>query len=241
MLGIGAGWLTRGAGGEQDPSPRLKNGCVQDDSEALSSRPKQYRVLGGSDRKILQGKGIRYVRVVALLAIGLALGGCKSKSAASASTMTAAAQPQLSTRSEEFSRRSEAPRLMCPPIDSSSVPSPSVLSPSTNHGGHRVVLSWKASPRDSKHGVAAGYCLYRSATPGKGPSEQVNVVPFAGTKCVDDLVENGKKYYYVVRAISAQGTTSVVSKPAPAVIPDSPPAASLVKVSAPACRLPGLK
>lgn len=101
-----------------------------------------------------------------------------------------------------------------------------------------MILSWKASSRDSKHGTAVGYCLYRATGPKTRATERINILPFAGTKCVDDLVENGKKYYYVVRAISAQGVTSLVSKPAPALIPDSPPSASNGAASAPMCREP---
>jgi hypothetical protein len=36
---------------------------------------------------------------------------------------------------------------------------------------------------------------------------------------MDDSVQSDKKYYYVVRAISAKGVTSIVSNEAPAAIP----------------------
>ena len=108
--------------------------------------------------------------------------------------------------------------------------------------GHTVILSWRASaPSDPKHAAAAGYCIYRGVKQ-KDPSPVLlNSTPFPGTSCMDDLVLNDKKYYYVVRAISAKGVASVVSNEAPAKIPmQSKPSAS--RALAPLCRAPvGLK
>jgi hypothetical protein len=105
-----------------------------------------------------------------------------------------------------------------------------------------VILSWNASaPSDPKHAAAAGYCIYRGVKQ-KDPSPVlINRTPFPGTSCVDDSVVNDQKYYYVVRAISAQGVPSIVSNEAPAKIPKrSNPSAS--KALAPLCRAPaGLK
>lgn len=168
-----------------------------------------------------------------LLALALASVGCKSHSAPPAAA--SAPQPR-SSMAQTVAVHAAAPRLICPPLDSSAA------SASSTKGGHRVVLSWNASSRDAKHGTAIGYCLYRATAPNKRATEQVNVVPLPGTKCVDDVVENGKKYSYVVRAISALGNTSLVSKPAPVMIPDSPPSAppnvSSPAASAPMCREP---
>ncbi|MGA7321648.1 MAG: hypothetical protein WBW98_14140 [Candidatus Sulfotelmatobacter sp.] len=101
-----------------------------------------------------------------------------------------------------------------------------------------MILSWRASaPADSKHAAAVGYCVYRSIKRKDPSPELVNSIPFPGTSCTDDLVENGKKYYYVVRAISAKGVTSIISNEAPAPIPtgqQSNPSAS--GASAPLCR-----
>jgi hypothetical protein len=123
--------------------------------------------------------------------------------------------------------------LTCPTFGSSGAPT---ALPAT--GGHRVILSWRASaPADSKHAAAIGYCIYRGAKR-KDPSPVLlNPVPFAGTSCADDLVVNDKKYYYVVRAISAKGATSIISNEAPAAIPKQgkPPVA---RASAPLCRAP---
>lgn len=171
--------------------------------------------------------------VIALLAVGFALTGCKSKPVGSA----AASDVRPMSPMPEMLALNAAPRLVCPPIDSSAAPAVSAAK-----GGHRVVLSWKAGSRDSKHGTAVGYCLYRGIGPKARATERINILPFPGTKCVDDLVENGKQYSYVVRAISAQGVTSLISKQAPALIPNSPPRALSDEVSAPMCREPdGIK
>jgi hypothetical protein len=123
--------------------------------------------------------------------------------------------------------------LTCPTFGSSGAPT---TLPAT--GEHRVILSWRPSaPADSKHAAAIGYCIYRGVKR-KDPSPVlVNTVPFPGTSCADDLVVNDKKYYYVVRAISAKGATSIISNEAPAAIPKQgkPPVS---RASAPLCRVP---
>ena len=124
-------------------------------------------------------------------------------------------------------------RLVCPSFGSSSVPAASPV-----EGGHRVILSWRASaPADSKHAAAVGYCIYRGSRHKDSSPVLVNSVPFPGTSCADDLVVNDKKYYYVVRAISDKGVTSITSNEAPAAIPKhSNPSAS--RISPPLCREP---
>lgn len=111
------------------------------------------------------------------------------------------------------------PRLVCPALGTILVPAPQ------SRDGHRVTLKWKPSRHgDPKHAEAVGYCIYRGPKPNAPPTELVNQFPFPETQCVDDSVENGKQYYYVVRAISARGATSDVSKPpVPAKIPAAPP------------------
>jgi hypothetical protein len=127
------------------------------------------------------------------------------------------------------------PSLACPTFGPALRPGP----PQGN-GEHSVILSWRASaPADFKHAAAAGYCIYRSTTRKDLSPELVNPIPFAGTNCTDDRVENGKKYYYVVRAISANNVTSVISNEAPASIPagkkNSP---AFPGSSTPLCRAP---
>ncbi len=135
--------------------------------------------------------------------------------------------------------RPVASRLVCPPLGAVLVPA------AQSRDGHRVILEWKGSRRaDAKHAEAVGYCIYRGPKRGAPPTELVNQLPFPETKCADDSVENGKQYYYVVRAISARGVMSNVSKPpVPARIPDTPRASSrLPDDSIPLCReAPGAK
>lgn len=97
-----------------------------------------------------------------------------------------------------------------------------------------MTLSWKASaPADSKHSGAVGYCVYRGA-PGDPNPGLINLLPLPGTSCVDDVVANGQRYSYVVRAISANGVTSITSNPAPVEIPAA--GRSSLPLSAPLCR-----
>jgi hypothetical protein len=122
--------------------------------------------------------------------------------------------------------------LACPTFDSSAPPNPSAK------GGHRVVLSWKAStPADSKHADAVGYCIYRGLEGKKDPPVLLNPHPYPTTTCTDDMVQNGVKYYYVVRAISAKGVPSDRSQRTRADIPKNDPA-SLPQNSPPLCRAP---
>jgi hypothetical protein len=125
--------------------------------------------------------------------------------------------------------------LTCPTLGSSRAPATLRVI-----GRHKVVLSWRASgPADSNHAAAVGYCVYRSTKHKDTSPELVNSTPLPGTTCTDDLVENGKRYYYVVRAISAKGVTSIISNEASAPIPTgnkSDP--SFFRPSAPLCREP---
>jgi hypothetical protein len=125
----------------------------------------------------------------------------------------------------------------CPPLNASMVPS----TPPAN-GGHHVTLTWKASaPADSKHSAAFGYCIYRGAAGDPNPG-LINKVPILGTSCIDDLVANGGRYSYVVRAISAGGATSVTSNPAPVAIPPTGSSKSPISAaSPPLCRGPAGK
>jgi hypothetical protein len=171
----------------------------------------------------MSGK-IRIFFVAALALVATMSSGCKTKTSASAGPR---------------GDRAPAPRLVCPTLGSVLVPA------SQSEHGHRVTLKWKASRHtDAKHAIAVGYCIYRGPTPSPPPTELVNYFPFPETQCVDDSVENGKQYYYVVRAISAGAVTSDFSKPpAPAKIPVTPPASfQTAGASIPLCReSPGLK
>lgn len=169
---------------------------------------------------------IRFVIVGALALITILHSGCKTGSNSSASSSPQ--QASVPTVSPKPTVR----QLECPPLGSILVQAP----PSTN--GHRVTLKWRASRLiDVKQAGAAGYCIYRGPKPEAPSAELVNHLPFTDTKCVDDSVENGRQYYYVVRAISARGVTSVVSKPPVRVrIPDTPRVSKVRDDSTPLCR-----
>jgi len=152
--------------------------------------------------------------------------------------------------SESVSRTVEGPKQAGVPTNSAPVRRlvcPAFGSPTTpetlrSKGGHRVILSWRASaPADSKHADAVGYCVYRGNQRKDPRPVLINAAPFSGTSCMDDVVESGKKYYYVVRAISAKGVTSIISNAAPAPIPTRERTeAELPGKSAPLCREPAM-
>jgi hypothetical protein len=125
------------------------------------------------------------------------------------------------------------PPLICPP---GGVAALEPSAPGTGH--HKVFLRWNASkpPKDAS-GEVAGYCLYRSTQKNaaqKNPicrdCERVNIFPVSGTACVDDLVKDGAKYYYVAAAIGRNRDLSTPSNEITVEIPhvehpvgDSPP------------------
>ncbi|MGC2367147.1 MAG: hypothetical protein WA252_05220 [Candidatus Sulfotelmatobacter sp.] len=151
-----------------------------------------------------------------------------------------APSPTLSQRLAEYLRKTQTLKS-APPVAALTCPTfGSLIVPATlqTQGGHRVILSWRASPpADSKHAAAVGYCIYRSEKHKDTSPELVNSMPFPGTSCADDAVENGQKYYYVVRSISANRVTSIISNEAPATIPKQNNS-SVSRTSPPLCREP---
>jgi hypothetical protein len=117
-------------------------------------------------------------------------------------------------------------------------------SPQTT-GHHKVTLTWNANaPTPDPASKAVGYCLYRSKTqnaaklnPICANCERINSMPIAGTGCVDNLVEDGAAYYYVVTAINAAGKISSSSNETPAPIPTSKAVVNSSSASSyPSCR-----
>jgi hypothetical protein len=129
---------------------------------------------------------------------------------------------------------------LCPPAGLPTLqPSPQVT------GHHKVTLSWNASaPFVNPESKAVGYCLYRTKKQYTAKQkatcsdcERINSTAIAGTDCVDNLVEDGTTYYYVVTAINAKGKISSSSNETPAQIPPNKESASSVSVgSYPLCR-----
>ncbi|KKL83381.1 hypothetical protein LCGC14_1975280 [marine sediment metagenome] len=77
-----------------------------------------------------------------------------------------------------------------------------------------VTLTWNASPTPT----VVGYNAYRSEQDG-GPYARLNGAVVAGLTYDDESVEKGLTYYYVVRAIDANGQESANSNQARAVVP----------------------
>jgi len=91
-------------------------------------------------------------------------------------------------------------------------------------GEHKVILSWTASaPADAKHAAADGYCVYRGERLDDRFLVRVNSRAFRGTSCTDNRVETHKTYYYKVKAISINQTTSDATDFATAPILDRKP------------------
>jgi hypothetical protein len=160
------------------------------------------------------------------------------------SSTGATAHAKLVTRNaskaEEKLLSAAQPRpKLCPKSSGDVLPA----SPQTGH--HKVFLTWNASvyfPDAKRHAV--GYCLYRSGTPNVArhdptcsKCEQVNQKPIPGTACVDDLVQDSAKYYYVATAVNEDGEPSPLSNETFAPIPSDPNVTgSAVKGSYPRCR-----
>jgi len=74
-------------------------------------------------------------------------------------------------------------------------------------GAHTVKLSWNASVPASTSSADAviGYIVYRSRTPNDLKSLPINLRRITDTACFDVNVSPGADYYYVIRAVSANG------------------------------------
>lgn len=106
---------------------------------------------------------------------------------------------------------------------------PAAQSAAKGTGHHKVFLSW--NPSSQAPGVTGpidGYCIYRSKDPNAAKQnaacadcERVTPVAVSSTACVDDVVENGATYYYVVTALKGN-LMSASSNETRALIPDGP-------------------
>ena len=128
----------------------------------------------------------------------------------------------------------------CPPAGL-----PALQSSPQKTGHHKVTLSWQGSaPSGNSDSKAVGYCLYRSKEQNAlkenaacSRCEQINPIPIADTRCVDDLVEDGATYYYVVTAINSKGRISTASNEILAQVPSTQRSANPTPVdSYPRCR-----
>ncbi|MBV9480618.1 MAG: choice-of-anchor D domain-containing protein [Acidobacteria bacterium] len=90
--------------------------------------------------------------------------------------------------------------------------------PLTGTGGagpqHSVTLSWNASTSRN----VVGYNIYRGNVSG-GPYTRINTTPDPHLQNVDNNVQGGHTYYYVVTAVDSAGAESVYSGQVKAVVP----------------------
>jgi hypothetical protein len=163
-------------------------------------------------RLIVKSNRLRLMVAMVLTVVGVLQSGCKSSPVAS----------QASTPRQGESQRASGTGVVKPPSQPLLCPGPTLPPTIPQAGGHRVILSWKASVADSKHAPAVGYCVYRGTGLHATPTELLNAVPFSGTACMDDSVQNDTNYSYAVRAISAGNVPSIPSKPAHAKVPKTP-------------------
>jgi hypothetical protein len=132
----------------------------------------------------------------------------------------------------------------CPLGGGSSSQNSSSQAPQAGSIHHKVTLSWDVSaPSSTSQGITVGYCVYRRKevagktlqNPTLADHERLSAQPITGASCVDDQVDSDTKYFYVVTAVNAQGSTSSPTKEIQALVPDEKPA-SAAPASAPPCR-----
>jgi hypothetical protein len=168
-----------------------------------------------------------------------------------------AAQGQVShgsstnQQSAQAPKKNETPSITANPTLPSCPPAgiPNFQPPPQNTGHHTITLSWQRSASSGKpDSQAVGYCLYRSKEQNAAKQnatcshcEQINSMPLGDTACVDDLVEDGATYYYVVAAIDGKGRISYPSNEILAHVPSTKKSTNPAD-SYPLCRGPkGLK
>jgi hypothetical protein len=78
---------------------------------------------------------------------------------------------------------------------------------------HSVVLTWAASTS-----TVVGYNVYRGSVSG-GPYTMLNSTPNASLSYTDMAVTGGQTYFYVVTAVDASGSESIVSNEVQVLIP----------------------
>lgn len=95
-------------------------------------------------------------------------------------------------------------------VRQTSQPTDGRTAPKVSTIGHSVTLTWMASVPASKapSDAVIGYIVYRSTKPHDPHPLPINGSRVTGTKYVDSNVEAGKTYYYVTRAVSANGNLS---------------------------------
>jgi hypothetical protein len=203
---------------------------AEDDSMWYICRPKEWRhdipiltipilprALVSYPLKVKLALSV-FVRIILPLIAGVLGTACAVGQTGTGSST----KPQVPLPNVQGSAKAQATIPICPPAGlSRSQPS------DRGTGDHKVILSWNASSHSPDNANdAVGYCLYRSKDrkalkqrPTCRECEQINSIPVGGTACVDDLVEDSTKYFYVVTAINGKGVISSSSNEVLAPIP----------------------
>jgi len=180
--------------------------------------------------EISQSRAVRFWTM--LLAVGVILQATIVRSQAPTPTVAQSAD----TKSKRIVKASVGPGPACPSTHFA-------LRSSPRMGHHKVILSWTASTFSTPESKPVGYCVYRrdkqnvaKQDPTCSDCVRINSPPFPGTACVDDLVQDGGRYYYVVMAINAKGKPSSPSDEVRAEIPSNKKVSSVPMGDYPPCR-----
>ena len=101
-------------------------------------------------------------------------------------------------------------------FNSSAQNTPAVANVSGTGGSssqRRVVLQWRSSTSS-----VSGYNIYRSTMSG-GPYSRINASVNASTSFVDDSVQRGRTYFYVIKAVNSKGWQSRYSNQVKVTVP----------------------
>jgi fibronectin type 3 domain-containing protein len=83
-------------------------------------------------------------------------------------------------------------------------------------GVHDVALSWSGSTSTD----VVGYNVYRGTSSGGESTTPLNATPITGTDYSDVNVTAGTEYYYVITAVTGDGSTQSTDSPeATATVP----------------------
>ena len=86
-----------------------------------------------------------------------------------------------------------------------------------NDKPHHVDLSW--DPPKTSPVPVVGYNIYRSADEGT-TYHKLNPRPIKETTYMDDVIQNGRRYRYMIKSVDAQGIESTSSNTVNVTIPE---------------------
>lgn len=169
---------------------------------------------------IRQSQGLTRILLMLAIVCAPSYSNTQTASALNAEVQSAPATPVAAGRNVNVHVSAA-----CPPAG---IPGAQPAAKGKATGHHKVFLSWNSGSQPSRRtGPIDGYCVYRSKDPKAAQQtacaqcERVSPVAVLGTGCVDDVVEDGATYYYVVTALKGN-LMSAPSNETEALIPNSP-------------------